>query len=156
MKKYVFFIVFIALIGFGAFLFLQKSNSLKISSENSSYSAEKTNTTISENENKSYDKEENTQKKDVTEVSKGETTNIPTEEELASFSTNIYSKDNARQNNISITCNRLNGTIVKNGEIFSFCQTLGPSTSNKGYQEADIFDKNGNKKKGLGGRKLPN
>ena len=27
----------------------------------------------------------------------------------------------------------------------------GQSTSSKGYQEADIFDKNGNKKKGLGG-----
>ena len=55
------------------------------------------------------------------------------------------------QNNISITCSKLNGTVVKNGNTFSFCNTIGPATSAKGYQEADIFDNNGNKKKGLGG-----
>lgn len=73
------------------------------------------------------------------------------EEEISSFSTKIYNKDSARQNNISITCNTLNDTIVANGSSFSFCNTVGQSTSSKGYQEADIFDKNGNKKKGLGG-----
>ena len=41
--------------------------------------------------------------------------------------------------------------MVKNGSTFSFCNTIGPATSAKGYQEADIFDNNGNKKKGLGG-----
>lgn len=73
------------------------------------------------------------------------------EEQIATFSTKIYSKDSARQNNISITCNTLNNTIVKNGETFSFCQTVGQATTSKGYQKADIFDKDGNKKKGLGG-----
>lgn len=73
------------------------------------------------------------------------------EEEIATFSTKIYSNDSARQNNIKITCNTLNGTTVKNGSTFSFCQTVGQATSSKGYQEADIFDHNGTKKKGLGG-----
>ena len=73
------------------------------------------------------------------------------EEILSTFSTKIYSNDTSRQNNINITCSTLNGTIVKNGATFSFCNTIGPSNSSKGYQEADIFDKNGNKKKGLGG-----
>lgn len=73
------------------------------------------------------------------------------EEQLSTFSTKIYNKENARQNNISITCSTLNDTIVPNCSIFSFCDTVGPSTSNKGYQQADIFDKYGNKKKGLGG-----
>ena len=45
---------------------------------------------------------------------------------------------------------------LKNGETFSFCGKIGPATTAKGYQKADIFDRNGNKKKGLGGRKLPN
>ena len=80
----------------------------------------------------------------------------PVEEQIATFSTKIYTKDSARQNNISITCNTLNGTIVKNGSSFSFCNTVGASSTSKGYQKADIFDKNGNKKKGLGGRKLSN
>lgn len=76
---------------------------------------------------------------------------ISSEEELATFHTKIYTKDSARQNNLTLTCSKLNGTIVKSGNIFSFTQTIGPATSSKGYQEADIFDSNGNKKKGLGG-----
>ena len=74
-----------------------------------------------------------------------------TEEQLSTFSTKIYSKDSARQNNIKITCNTLNNTTVKNGASFSFCDTVGKATSAKGYQEADVFDHNGNKTKGLGG-----
>ena len=73
------------------------------------------------------------------------------EEQLATFSTKIYSKDSARQNNIKITCNTLNNTTVKNGATFSFCNTVGKATSAKGYQEADVYDHNGNKTKGLGG-----
>lgn len=75
----------------------------------------------------------------------------PVEEVISSFSTKIYSTDSARQNNISITCNALNGTIVKNGNTFSFCNTVGQSSTSKGYEKADIFDSDGNKKKGLGG-----
>ena len=74
-----------------------------------------------------------------------------TEEQLSTFSTKIYSKDSARQNNIKITCNTLNNTTVKNGASFSFCDTVGKATSAKGYQEADVFDHNGKKTKGLGG-----
>lgn len=77
---------------------------------------------------------------------------VPTKEEIiATFTTKIYNKDSARQNNIKITCNTLNNSIVRNGTTFSFCDKIGPATSEKGYQEADIFDKEGNKKKGLGG-----
>ncbi len=81
--------------------------------------------------------------------------NTPTpqvkEEQLAIFSTKIYSSDPARQNNLTISCNKLNETVVKNGDTFSFCNTVGQASSKEGYQEADIFDNNGNKKKGLGG-----
>lgn len=73
------------------------------------------------------------------------------EELLAQFSTRIYSTDSARQNNLEITSNKLNGTIVKPNETFSFTKTIGPSTSAKGYEEADIYDSNGNKIKGYGG-----
>ena len=97
----------------------------------------------------------------VNNTSSGENNNIPentsssstpVEKTLATFSTKIYSKDSARQNNIKITCNSLNNTTVKNGSTFSFCNTVGQATSAKGYQKADIFDKDGNKKKGLGRR----
>lgn len=78
--------------------------------------------------------------------------NIPTiETELASFSTKIKNKkDLNRQNNITITCNTLNNTIVKSGEIFSFCDTIGASTIERGYKEANIIVQ-GTEVKGLGG-----
>lgn len=76
----------------------------------------------------------------------------PKEEiEIGKFTTKIYTKDSERQNNLQITCSTLNGTTVEPGKTFSFTGTVGKATSAKGYQEADIFDSNGNKKKGLGG-----
>lgn len=74
----------------------------------------------------------------------------PTEIEIASFSTKIHNKENARQNNIKITCNALTNTEIKSGEVFSFCNTVGKATEEKGYQEADIFV-DGKKQKGFGG-----
>lgn len=60
--------------------------------------------------------------------------------ELSSFSTKIYNKESERQNNVKLTCSSLNGIIVKNGNVFSFCNTLGPATPKQGYQKAEIFD----------------
>lgn len=80
------------------------------------------------------------------------TDNINTETELSSFSTKIYTpNDEARQNNIRITCSKLNGTVVKSGETFSFCDTVGKATPEEGYEKADVFDKDGNVIKGYGG-----
>lgn len=80
------------------------------------------------------------------------TSTTPAETELSSFSTKIYTPDdNARQNNIRITCSKLNGTIVKSGETFSFCNTVGKATPEEGYEKADVFDKDGNVIKGYGG-----
>ena len=60
------------------------------------------------------------------------------ETEIASFSTNLKG-DNARLNNIKITCNTLNGTIINSGETFSFNTIIGQPTAERGYQEADVF-----------------
>ena len=54
---------------------------------------------------------------------------------------------------MKLTCDQLNGTVVPNNSTFSFCNTVGQSTPEKGYKEADIFDEDGNKKKGIGGGK---
>ena len=62
----------------------------------------------------------------------------PIETEIASFSTNLKG-DSARLNNIDITCNTINGTIIKNGDSFSFNSIVGQPTAEKGYQEADVF-----------------
>ena len=82
-------------------------------------------------------------------ISTSETAPIP--QEISSFTTKIYTKTSERQNNIRITCSSLNDKIINPGETFSFVQTVGKATSEKGYQEADIFDADGNKTKGLGG-----
>lgn len=150
-------IILILLIGAGIFLYFRNMYS---SSNENNYTANKTsvNNTSSQTENNNNNNQENSSI--TNEIKQGitESKNTPpsTEEQIATYTTKIYSSDSARQNNISITCNTLNGTIVKNGETFSFCSTVGPSSTSKGYQKADIFDKNGNKKKGLGGRKLSN
>ena len=117
-------------------MMLLKHQQINLKNGNTSNTEEINNTSSGENNNTP----ENTS-----------SSSTPVEKTLATFSTKIYSKDSARQNNIKITCNSLNNTTVKNGSTFSFCNTVGQATSAKGYQKADIFDKDGNKKKGLGG-----
>lgn len=73
------------------------------------------------------------------------------ETDIATFSTKIYIKESGRQHNISLTISKLNGTIVKPGETFSFCNTVGKATAAEGYEKADIYDSNGNIVKGYGG-----
>lgn len=139
-KKWIIVIlIIIILISISIFFFYR--NNFNNSQEDNSYEANKTssNFNITEEANKETDGVNQS------------TANQPIEEQIATFSTKIYSQDPARQNNINITCSTLNNTIVKNGETFSFCNTVGPSTTSKGYQKADIFDNDGKKKKGLGG-----
>jgi len=121
-----------------------KENIILNESKNNTVNIQNSNTSVTNNE-------ESKNKTEVSENSSHNETEQKKEEEISSFTTKIYTKDSARQNNVAITCSSLNGTIIKNGSTFSFCKTLGPSTSAKGYQEADIFDQEGNKKKGLGG-----
>lgn len=77
----------------------------------------------------------------------------PIEEPLSAFSTKVSQKDPDRQTNITICCNSLNGIIVKSGETFSFCDTLGPAKPEDGYKKADTFDGDGNTIQAYGGGK---
>lgn len=63
----------------------------------------------------------------------------PVESVLAEFSTTIKSRASNRLNNIQITCSKLNGTTVESGKSFSFCQTVGKATEEKGYKKADVI-----------------
>lgn len=73
------------------------------------------------------------------------------EEEIASFSTKLGGQDSPRTHNIKLTTSTLNGTTVNNGETFSFCNTIGVCTAEKGYEKADTFDSNGNTIQAYGG-----
>lgn len=59
--------------------------------------------------------------------------------EIAGFSTQIKDKAPGRLNNIRITCNTLNNTIINPGETFSFNEIVGQPTTKKGYMEAHII-----------------
>ena len=147
-KQWIIFIILFILICIGVFFFVTKKDNNKNNTVTNNYTSSK----ISSNTNSNS--QENSIKNDIKntiEITKNSTDNEVKEEEISSFSTKIYSNDNSRQNNIYITCSTLNETTISNGSIFSFCNIIGPSTKEKGYQEADIFDKDGNKKKGLGG-----
>lgn len=158
MKKRIAIIAILTLILLGIGIYMYSNNT----NNNSNYEAERTASNSNDNseaENNSNSTDEQTaeeaQAQEEAEQAQAEDAKnnaTPVEaEELASFSTKIYSKDSSRQNNISITCSTLNNTDVANGATFSFCNTVGKATSSKGYQEADIYQ-NGQKTKGYGGR----
>ena len=167
MKKSIIISIIIALIiGGGVWWYFSnnktRNNNLAQNNNTTNYQAEKSatnnttnNTTNVNNQNLNTNSTENVNNQNSTT---NNTTNnisneivIPkTETEISSFSTKIYSKDPERQNNIAITCKALNTKEIKPGETFSFCDTVGKATTEKGYQEADIYVY-GEKKQGLGG-----
>ena len=151
------------------FFFNKSNNNLYIadrtSTNNRNNIADKSSNNASNTENNNVNQNTNVKNTNVNEHNTNINNNLnnlenntnntlPRQEEVISaFSTKVYSKDANRQNNIKLACSELNGTIVPNGSTFSFCKTVGQSTPQKGYTEADIFDEDGNKKKGIGGGK---
>ena len=133
-KTIIVFIIFVVALGIGIWCY----NSIKKENVNSLQAQKDTNSS-------NYQAE-----KSSTNSNANKTAVIKKETEIATFSTKIYNKDEERQNNIGITCRNLSTKEVQPGEIFSFCDTVGKSTSAKGYQEADIYVE-GKKEQGLGG-----
>ena len=151
-------IFLVIIIGLFCYFFFNRSKN------NSSYVADKTSSNNKEQSNTTSDvlnninQNNNTETTNVTEnnINSGhetETSSPKQEELISTFSTKVYSNDSNRQNNIKLACDELNGTLVPNGSTFSFCKTVGQSTPQKGYTEADVFDEDGKKKKGIGGGK---
>ena len=144
MKKILFGIVSILIIlGISIGIYMFYNSTINSQAEN-----EQSNTEIKENE-----KQENiiNQINNINISNNIKTTlnTTPVETEIASFSTDLKG-DSARLNNINITCNTINGTVIKNGEAFSFNSIVGQPTAEKGYQEADVFV-NQKTEKGYGG-----
>lgn len=137
MKKYIWIMLFatISIIGGIMYFYSLKNNS------GSKYSVDKSNLN-------------NSTSNSTNNISITNTTNSTktiVEKEISSFSTQIKNKkDKNRQGNITITCSALNNSIVKSGKTFSFCDTIGESTIDKGYKEANIIIQ-GTETKGLGG-----
>lgn len=67
------------------------------------------------------------------------------EEEIATYSTSIYDKDENRVSNITLANSKLNDVIIKNGEEFSYNNTIGPMNEAQGFKKALGFDSKGKK-----------
>ena len=131
MKKTIITLVIIALVIAGGLWVWNFYNRSKNNTSN--YQAERSNTNYNSNINNS----------NLIVVTKKET-------EIAEFTTKIFNKDSERQNNIGIACRTLSTKEIQPGEVFSFCETVGKATTDKGYQKADIYVE-GKKEQGLGG-----
>ena len=57
---------------------------------------------------------------------------------IAEYVTNT-TNNAVRNRNVELACNALNGTIVRSGEEFSFNDTIGQRTKDKGYGEAAAY-----------------
>ena len=143
MKKYIWIIFLIVALVVGGIVYFYNSNS----KSDSNYSAERSSANNNTNEQSNFVNITNS----ISNNTSTNTQKTTTEKEIASFSTKINNKkDLNRQGNITITCSALNNTIVKAGKTFSFCDTVGESTIDRGYKEANVIIQ-GNEVKGLGG-----
>ena len=68
----------------------------------------------------------------------------------ASYSTTYNSSNTNRSTNLRLACNAINGTVLSNGETFSFNGIVGERTAAKGYKEAIIYE-GGQEVGGIGG-----
>lgn len=59
---------------------------------------------------------------------------------LVSAFTTKTTSDNDRNNNISLACQTINGTVLLPGETFSFNGTVGERTVSRGYREAGAIN----------------
>ena len=80
-------------------------------------------------------------------VSEGEKFTV---ELLNSYTTYFDGKNEARSHNIRLAASLIDGTVLQNGEIFSFNERVGQRTSERGFKHAAIIE-NGEFVEGVGG-----
>lgn len=69
---------------------------------------------------------------------------------LSSFSTNYQASNRNRTTNLILAANKINGTVLMPGEVFSYNKVVGERTIAAGYKEAPIYV-SGKVEDGLGG-----
>lgn len=62
----------------------------------------------------------------------------PKERCLASFSTTVENRSRNQRHNALISAQRLNGTVIKPGETFSFNKRIGSFSKDGGYRKAPV------------------
>lgn len=147
MKKYVWIVLLVGILIVGGIVYFYKSKD----NSGSNYSAEKSSLNNVSNITNSTNNVSNSISNSTNNTTNSATGKTTVEKEISNYSTKIQNKkDTNRQGNITITCSALNSTVVKAGETFSFCKTVGQSTIDRGYKEANVIIQ-GTETKGLGG-----
>lgn len=60
------------------------------------------------------------------------------EREIGSYVTSLKDRTPSQVHNATLAAKRLNGTIVRPGQVFSFNNTVGTWTADRGYQKAPV------------------
>ncbi len=60
-------------------------------------------------------------------------------EQTVSFTTSIADQEANVKRNIAIASRRLNGTVIKSGEVFSFNNTVGEGSAENGFLSGRVF-----------------
>lgn len=84
------------------------------------------------------------------EVTKKDLEEILFRDVLGEYTTSFKGSNSNRCSNINLAVNTINGVVVMPGETFSYNETLGERTEEKGYLVAAVYD-NGEVKQGIGG-----
>ena len=121
----IFILIILLIIGTLIFIFYNSSNNLNNNNNNNN------NVNI-------YDSKKN----DIPKPVPPKKTTI-VEKELSTFTSTIYDKDENRIHNIKLATEKLNNTILKSNETFSFNTTIGPMGEKDGYKKATGFDSSG-------------
>lgn len=74
----------------------------------------------------------------IPELLKDEITNELFLETMATCTSTSSVDDNARDSNLRLSCNAINGYVIKPGETFSFMKVLGEVSTEAGYAKAPI------------------
>ncbi|MCL1862342.1 MAG: VanW family protein [Defluviitaleaceae bacterium] len=69
---------------------------------------------------------------------------------LAHHTTTFDTADKGRETNITLATEAINGAVIKPGDTFSFNQTIGSTTEERGYKKAVIY-RDGEKAENFGG-----
>jgi len=69
---------------------------------------------------------------------------------VAHYETNFDTADEGRGSNIALAASAINNKVIKPGETFSFNNTIGSTTGERGYKKSIIFV-DGQKSEGYGG-----
>ena len=76
---------------------------------------------------------------------------VPVNQTVGQASTKIFDNLANRNQNLSLAIQAIDGKTLSPGEEFSFNQTVGPRTKEKGYNEAIGYDEHGDKVPTVGG-----